>query len=554
AAVSSIDTRVRPDKAMLDDAWRNELTYDEHTWTYVGATTQPEHHQSEDQIALKGGRAARARDDISELIQREWAQLEAMVKTKDNSVAVFNSLNWPRSGAVEADLPEGTTLVDPTTNAEIAVEILWKGKGISLPGFGPGNVRVRFLATGVPAVGYKLYTIKPMAKESVASVEIRGSIMENQFYRITLDPSSGSMASVFDKQLGQELVDSSSPYKFGQYLYVTGGDSYPENSLYRFGAGLKPPSLTVHPAQSGTLLSAKKTAIGIVATMKSSAPNTPSIQTEILMPDSEKAILLTYRLHKERVLTRESAYVAFPFSVANPEFTYGSQTGWVNPAQDELAGGSREWYLPTTWASVYNSTVTAAVVPLDAPLGAFGDIVRGKWPVEFKPASSAIFSWLMNNYWGTNFPAWQGGDFTFRYAITSDSQFNPQSLTRFGLEALTPLEHDDLAASEDATAPPNREASLLEVANRGVTLLTWKRAEDGDGTILRLQDAMGKASEVRIHSQYLTFEHAWLCDLLEENQSEIKTEGGDLRVPIKPFQVLTLRLHTGPHSTPGDAK
>ena len=566
AAVSSIDPRVRPDQAMLDDAWRNELTYDEHTWTYVSATTQPENQKSEDQIALKGARVTRARDDISESIRREWAQLEALVKSKDNSVAVFNSLNWPRSGIVETDLPEGTTLVDPSTGAEIPVEILWKGKGIALPGFGPGNVRVRFLATGVPAVGYKLYTIKPIAKESVrpsgassgASAEIRGNVIENQFYRIMLDPLSGSIAGVFDKQLGRELVDSASPYKFGQYLYVTGGDSYPENSLYRFGAELKPPSLTVHGASSGALLSAKKTSIGIVATMSSSAPNTPSIQTEILMPDSEKAILITYRLHKERVLTRESAYVAFPFSVANPKFTYGSQTGWVNPAKDELAGGSREWYLPTTWASVYNPQLTAAIVPLDAPLVAFGDIVHGKWPAEFKPASSAIFSWLMNNYWGTNFPAWQGGDFTFRYAITSDSQFNPQSLTRFGLEALTPLEHDDLAASEDASSLPNRQASLLEVANPGVTLLTWKRAEDGDGTILRLQDMMGAASEVRIHSQFLTFEQAWLCDLLEENQSEIKTESGDLSVPIKPFQVVTLRLRTAPHirpyTTAGDAK
>ena len=558
AAVSSIDTRVRPDKAMLDDAWRNELTYDEHTWTYVGATTQPEHHQSEDQIALKGARVARARDDISESIQREWAQLEALVKTKDNSVAVFNSLNWPHSGIVETDLPEGTALVDPSSGAEIPVEILWQGKGISLPGFGPGNVRVRFLATGVPALGYKLYTIKPVAKESVASAEIRGNIIENQFYRITLDPSSGSMASVFDKQLGRELVDSTSSYKFGQYLYVTGGDNYPENSLYRFGAGLKPPSLTVHPAQSGRLLSAKKNSIGIVATMSSSAPHTSSIQTEILMPDSEKVILVTYRLHKERVLTRESAYVAFPFSVANPEFTYGSQTAWVNPAKDELAGGSREWYLATTWAAVYNPQLTAAMVPLDAPLVAFGDMVRGKWPAEFKPTNSAIFSWQMNNYWGTNFPAWQGGDFTFRYAITSDSQFNPQSLTRFGLEALTPLEHDDLTASEDASSLPSREANLLQVANPGVTLLTWKHAEDGDGTILRLQDTMGEPSEVRIHSQYLTFERAWLCDLLEENQSELKTEGGDLagdlNVPIKPFQVLTLRLRTAPHITPGDAK
>jgi alpha-mannosidase len=550
AAVSSIDPRVRPDKAMLDDAWRNELTYDEHTWTYVSATTQPEHQQSEDQIALKRARVARARDHISESIQREWAQLEALVKIKDNSIAVFNSLNWPRSGIVETDLPERTTLVDPSTGAEIPVGILWKGKGISLPGFGPGDVRVRFLATGVPAVGYKLYTVKPVAKEPVVAEEIQGSILENRFYRITLDPSSGSIASVFDKQLGRELVDSSSPYKFGQYLYVTGGDSYPENSLYRFGAGLKPPSLTVHPAQSGILLSAKKTSIGIVATLSSSAPNTPSIQTEILMPDSEKAILITYRLHKERVLTRESAYVAFPFAVANPEFTYGSQARWVNPAKDELAGGSREWYLPTTWASVYNPQLTAAVVPLDAPLVAFGDIVRGNWPAEFKPTSSAIFSWLMNNYWGTNFPAWQGGDFTFRYAITSDSQFNPQSLTRFGWGALTPLERDGLAASEDVSSLPNQEASLLQIANPGVTLLTWKRAEDDDGTILRLQDTMGEASEVRIHSQYLTFEHAWLCDLLEENQSELKTEESDLSVPITPFQVLTLRLRTAPHIRP----
>ena len=554
AAASSIDPRVLPDKAMLDDAWRNELAYDEHTWTYVSATTQPEHRQTEEQIALKRSRVTRARDDISESIEREWAQLEALVKTKENSIAVFNSLNWPRTGIVETDLPVGATLVDPSTGAEVPEEILWKGKGISLPGFGPGNVRVRFLAAAVPAVGYKLYTINPIAKEPAASMEIAGNIVENQFYRITLDSSSGSIANVFDKSLGRELVDASSPYKFGQYLYVTGGDSYPNSSLYRFGAGLKPPALTVHRAQSGMLVSVKKTPIGVVATLSSSAPNTPSIQTEILLPASEKSILITYRLHKDRVLTRESAYVAFPFAVTSPEFTYGSQGAWVNPAKDELAGGSREWYLAATWASVYNRQLTAAVVPLDAPLLAFGDIVRGNWPAEFTPKSSTIFSWLMNNYWGTNFPAWQGGDFTFRYAITSDAQFNPRSLTRFGLEALTLLEHDELPASQDASPLPNREASLLEVANPGVALLTWKRAEDGDGTILRLQNTVGEPSDVRIYSQYLTFERAWLCDLLEEDRAELKIESDDLSVPIQPFQVLTVRLRTVPHIRQRDAK
>ncbi len=549
AAVSSIDTRVRPDKAMLDDAWRNELLYDEHTWTYVGATTQPEHHQSEDQIALKGSRVERARDDINESIQRGWGQLEALVKTRDDSIAVFNSLSWARSGIVETDLPDGTTLVDGSTGAEIPLEILRKGKGISLPGFGPGSVRVRFMAARVPAVGYKLYTIVP--KKRTASLEIRGNILENEFYRLTLDPSSGAIASVFDKQLGRELVDSSSPYKFGQYLYVTGGDNYPDNSLYRFGAGLKPPALTVHAATSGRLTSLTKSPLGIVATLSSSAPNTASIQTEFLLPNSTKEILITYHLHKDRVLTRESAYVAFPFAVAAPTFAYGSQSAWVNPATDELAGGSREWYLPTTWASVSNAKMAATVVPLDAPLVAFGDIVRGEWPTEFNPKSSAIFSWLMNNYWGTNFPAWQGGDFTFRYAITSDAKFNAPSLTRFGLEALTPLERDDVPGTQDSSLLPNQEASLLEVGNPGVTLLTWKRAEDGDGTIVRLQDTTGEATNVRIHSQFLAFEGAWLCNLLEDNQTKVEIQSDDLSVSIKPFQVLTLRLRTTPRIKQG---
>jgi hypothetical protein len=317
--------------------------------------------------------------------------------------------------------------------------------------------------------------------------------------------------------------------------------------------------LTVHPASSGTLISAKKTPIGIVATLSSSAPNTPSIQTEIVLPNSTKDILITYHLHKDRVLTRESTYIAFPFALTTPAFTYGSQAAWVNPAKDELAGGSREWYLPTTFASVYNSQVAAAVVPLDAPLVAFGDIVRGQWPAEFQPAklgtkSSAIFSWLMNNYWGTNFPAWQGGDFTFRYAITSTAQFNAPTLTRFGLEALTPLERDDVPGTQDSSLLPNQEAGLLEIANARVTLLTWKRAEDGDGTILRLQDTAGEASNIRIHSPFLTFERAWLCNLLEDNNAEIKIQGEDLIVPIKPFQVLTLRLRTTSRIKQGGAR
>ena len=70
AAAFSLDPLVRTDRSLLGDAWRNQLIYDEHTWTYVGATTQPEHRQTEQQTALKAARAVRAQNAITGSIHR----------------------------------------------------------------------------------------------------------------------------------------------------------------------------------------------------------------------------------------------------------------------------------------------------------------------------------------------------------------------------------------------------------------------------------------------------------------------------------------------------
>ena len=73
---------------------------------------------------------------------------------------------------------------------------------------------------------------------------------------------------------------------------------------------------------------------------------------------------------------------------------------------------------------------TVGIVPLDAPLASFGDINRGAWPGEFRPKSATLFSYAMNNYWHTNYRAAQGGDFTFRYVLTSEAKLDPAFLTR----------------------------------------------------------------------------------------------------------------------------
>jgi alpha-mannosidase len=558
-----LNPELRPDRRFLVQAWNNMLLFDEHTWTYVGATTQPENKQTETQLALKGARTTEAARDITESVQRSWAQVESFLEPKDASLVVFNPLNWRRSGLVSFDLQDDLVLFDATTGKLVHYETVSIGKGTPLPGFGGGYRHVRFAAENVPGLGYKLFALRsvrdgPSAVSSISPGKaLDGTTFESPYYRITVDPASGAISKIWDKELNRELVDAASAFRFGAYLYVSGGDDMPNNSLYRYGATLKPPALSIATASHGRLLGAKQVPFGTIVAMEASAPNTPTIRLEITLYDAKKQIDFAYRLSKEPTLKKEAVYIAFPFAASNPEFGYDTQNGWVNPATDELPGGSREWYAVQHWAAVHDAGFIAAMIPHDAPLVNFGDIVRGRWPTEFRPQSATIFSWVMNNYWGTNFAPQQGGEFTFRYSLVSGRTLDPAELTRLGNEAMTPLEVDQVgAANLPSKAPrklPNDEASMLEVNNESVAVATWKVAEDGQGSILRLEETAGKLQTVEIRSAYLKMDQAWRCSLLEDNLQELKVDGHGFKIELKPFEIVTLRLRTIPDFPQGSS-
>jgi alpha-mannosidase len=551
-----LDPELRPNDRLLAQAWNNMLLFDEHTWTYVGATTQPENEQTVNQLALKGARTTEAEREITESLQRSWAQFESFLGPKDASLVVFNSLNWRRGGLVSFDLQDGLGLFDATTGKPVPYETVSIGKSTPLPGFGGGYRRVRFAAENVPGLGYKLFALRSVQTAERADspeTKLDGTTFENSFYRITVNPSAGAVSKIWDKELNRELVDDASAFRFGAYLYVTGADDMPNNSLYRYGATLKPPALSIAAASHGRMLGAKLLPFGTIITMETFAPNSPTIQLEITLYNTRKQIDFVYRISKQATIKKESVYIAFPFAANNPEFGYDTQNGWVNPAKDELPGGNHEWYAVQHWAAVHGKEFIAAVIPHDAPLVNFGDIVRGNWPTEFHPQSSTIFSWMMTNYWGTNFAPQQGGEFTFHYSLVSGRAFDPAELTRLGNAAMTPLEADQVGATFTPGKLPSDETSLLEVDNSSVAVSTWKLAEDGQGSILRLQEMAGKPQSVRIRSSYLKVDQIWRCSLLEDDLQELKSDGHSFEIEVNPFEIVTLRLRTSPEFLEGSS-
>jgi hypothetical protein len=74
--------------------------------------------------------------------------------------------------------------------------------------------------------------------------------MENEFYRVAVDPKTGALKSIYDKEAGRELVDAESEYGLGEVIYVSGGEgSYAVQSDLR---GLPAPKFVYHrPTATG---------------------------------------------------------------------------------------------------------------------------------------------------------------------------------------------------------------------------------------------------------------------------------------------------------------
>ena len=89
--------------------------------------------------------------------------------------------------------------------------------------------------------------------------------------------------------------------------------------------------------------------------------------------------------------------------------------------------------------------------------------------------------------------------------------------------------------------PISNLQSLVSVSSPNVVIETIKRAEDGDGIILRLYESQRKRRPIQVQLGFAV-ESAWETNLLEENESELSVENDSIRLELKPYQIMTVRL------------
>lgn len=389
-------------------AWRNVDFWDEHTWGAHNSTEEPDLPFVKQQWEIKRKFALDADRESRELLQKA---LDSDDTNTTASVVVFNTNSWPRTDLIflSPDISRAGDLVVDSDGKPAQSQRLSTGE-------------LALLAKNVSPFSSKRFFVKrgPAFGHSFASV--RGTTIESDSVVLTVDPQTGAIASLKSKQSGVEFVDRSHGLGLGQYLYVAGTDSSQAQSLS---------NVKVRVKEQGNLITS--------LLIEGDAPGAKHYSAEIRLISGLSRIDLVTNIDKNPVRTKEGVHLAFPFAVPSGQPRYDVADSIVRPEMDQLAGACKNFFSVQSWVDVSNRDCGVTWSTANAPLIEIGAITAERPWMQTIQQSSTFYSYVMNNYWHTNYKADQEGPVTFTYSILLHGPFNSVEAARFGRERRQPL-------------------------------------------------------------------------------------------------------------------
>jgi len=582
----------------LEKAYEDMLMYDEHCW----GMHHPIGPAQDSSINSKSGYAymasALAQDCLSKSLNRIVDQVD--FPEEDYYVVVFNPLSWTRTDIVTAcfreptpsgfpmhvtyELPEalakrgeekapilraGTAIGRDVVNLpaqllekpfdlrdeDTGEKVPYQITEVSSPQaptpmaghrYALGQIDRRhvvelvFLAEDIPPLGYKTYRIV-LSEEKTdfpTSVKVTDTSLENRFYRISVDPKTGVVTSIYDKELNKELVDRDAPHGFNQFVarWVTNGKH--------------------HPAQESIVEKGKMGPLMGSLIVRGDGIGCPQRTQEIIVYDKLKRIDTANRLLRDSTPLLEM-YFAFPFNIEKPRIKFEATVSLITPSEDQIPGSNTDYYTMQHWADVSQKNFGVAWSSVEAHLLEFG----GLWPGYLSGAHHGvtypgyghdflkhgeiekgyIYSYIMNSNYRTNFQPIQVSDMLFRYSFTSHGVDWVKAKARdFGWGVQNPLIPVFMKGKKDGTLPPSKTFCNTDKPN--VHLITMKVAEDKEGIILRLMETEGMNTTVNVTLPFVKMREAYQTNLVEENLKVLSCQRNMVIAPVTAFGISTIRV------------
>jgi alpha-mannosidase len=443
-------------------------------------------------------------------------------------IIVYNPLGWKRSGMVTVRVQGsigaiGNVIHDPLLpeGQDRLAYIISRDKD--------GVTELSFDAGDVPAMGYKLFETTGIVSPGnphipAGSLEAKEIEFGNENTTVTVNRSTGCITSI--KVRGVETL---APNSCGNQLQFF-KDLPKQYDAWNIDPGtLDVSPMTIEKADSveSTSTSAFERAVRVTYHWQDSK----FVQIIRVAPGSDVVdIENDIDWHEKHVLLK----AAFPVAVKSDFATYEIPYGAIErPTTRNNSWEKAQFEVPAMrWADLSGAGPDGKVHGLSVlnqdkyGYDAVGNVLR--------------LTLLRSPTWPD--PDADQGHHHFHYAIYPHAGTWKDALTvRHGWEYDYPLQA--VVTTAHAGSLP-AEHSFASVSPENVVLTAVKKAEDANGLIFRVYEWAGKGTTAEFHVPPGAT-GGTVTNLMEQpdpNAAPIKVEGDVVRVPIKPYEILTIRV------------
>lgn len=430
------------------EAWTNVIMFHEHTWGAHNSITEPDVPFVTEQWRIKKQFMLDADEQINTL---EKSLFQSLNNPQSNKIAVFNTSSWKRTGLVTVEsAAEGKSVKD--------------AKGNILPLQKLSNGKYAFIAKDVPALGNAVYEITGKEAPALTSKFVLGeNSLSNGKIDFSWDKTNGSITGL-NVSNGFNYVGDFNKQGLNSYWYVPGMN--PEEVVTNGKVQIK-------TIDKGPVV----TTISIV----SDAPGANKLERIISLNAGSDVLLVENILDKKAVRTKEGVHFGYPFNDAFTKTTIDAGYGTMEYLKDQLPGSNMDYLYGRRWLDASKADKGIQWMLLEMPLIEPGSIIderqtvaprHKEWKKEGKPTAT-WFSYVMNNYWHTNYKVDQDGVVHFRYALRPHDNIIDTEIEKAAAEFTQPL--IALPVKKDLSLP----LSLFELSNPKIVVTSITPNSDG---------------------------------------------------------------------------
>ncbi len=434
---------------------------------------------------------------------------------------VLNSLGWPRGGELELPLPPGGGSVAALDD---------DGRALPSQVVGDGRDRkVLVRAPKVPSLGYRWVRLGagdgPTTAGRGPSVTAGKRSLENEHYVLELN-ECGHISRLYDKTNGREVL---APGRAGNVLQLfedkpLAFDAWDIDIYYRESLREVTDLRECVVEESGPLRASLR--------LRWAFGSSEVVQRIVLRAGDRR---IDFRTRVDWLERRTLLKVAFPVRVRSRHATY------------DIGLGSIE--RPTHWNTSWDWA------RFEVPAHRWADLSEGNYGVAllndckygYDVKDDVMRLTLLRSPVRPDADA-DRGVHEFTYALLPHAgDWRASDVLRQAQDLNVPLRTARLrtgsaAAHAGASGEDVQPFGLAWSDAGNVVIETLKRAEDGDGWVLRIYEATGSRSHGVTIGFGVPIGRAAVCDLLENEVEPLDTRGDSVSLSFGPYQVVTLRV------------